>query len=85
MARAFAGRKSVRVLGAGVVVAGVLLSGGCNNAGEGAFSGGALGALAGMGIGSMSGHMGEGAAVGAIVGAIGGLIIGDQNERNMRR
>lgn len=54
---------------------------GCNNAGQGAASGAALGALAGMGIGSLSGNMGKGAAAGAIVGGIGGLIIGDQNNR----
>lgn len=58
---------------------------GCNNAGQGALSGGALGALAGMGIGSMSGNMGKGAAVGAIVGAVGGAVIGDQNDRRSSR
>lgn len=57
---------------------------GCSNAGEGAFSGGALGALAGMGLGSLSGNMGKGAAAGAIIGAVGGAIIGDQNDRNSR-
>lgn len=59
--------------------------GGCNNAGEGAVSGGAIGALAGMGLGSLSGNMGEGAAAGAIIGAVGGAILGDQNERADRR
>ena len=57
---------------------------GCNNAGEGALSGAALGALAGLGIGSLSGNAGEGAAIGAISGAVGGAVIGDQNERNER-
>lgn len=85
MARAIGRGRVLRVLGAGVLAGAALTAGGCNNAGEGALSGGALGALAGMGIGSMSGNMGKGAAVGAIVGAIGGLIIGDQNERNMNR
>ena len=56
-------------------------AGGCNNAGEGALSGGMLGALAGMGLGSLSGNMGKGAAAGAIIGGIGGLLIGDQNDR----
>ncbi len=54
---------------------------GCNNAGQGAVSGATLGALAGMGIGSLSGNMGKGAAAGAIIGGVGGLIIGDQNNR----
>jgi osmotically inducible lipoprotein OsmB len=58
---------------------------GCNNAGEGALSGGALGAGAGAIIGSLSGDAGTGAAIGAVSGALGGAVIGDQNERNDRR
>ncbi len=65
------------------LVAAASLSGGCNNAGEGALSGAALGALGGLGIGSLYGDMGKGAAMGGIIGAIGGLILGDQNSRNM--
>jgi outer membrane lipoprotein SlyB len=57
------------------------LSAGCNNAGEGAFSGAALGALVGMGLGSLSGDMGKGAAAGALIGGAGGAILGDQNSR----
>ena len=75
--------RSRRVLAAGVLAA--FLTAGCNNAGEGALSGGAIGAIAGMGLGSLGGHMGAGAAAGAIIGAVGGLIIGDQNDRNSRR
>lgn len=56
--------------------------GGCNNAGEGLFSGAALGAVTGLALGSLSGNAGEGAAIGAIVGGAGGAIIGDQNERS---
>ncbi|MFT5423553.1 MAG: hypothetical protein ACI89L_001333 [Phycisphaerales bacterium] len=59
-----------------------LLGGGCNNAGQGAFSGAALGSLAGMGLGSLSGNMGEGAAAGAIVGGLFGGLQGDQNARS---
>jgi hypothetical protein len=55
---------------------------GCDSAGEGFLTGGTLGALGGMAIGSTAGHMGRGAAVGAVIGAIGGAIIGDQNERH---
>ncbi len=62
-----------------------LASSGCNNAGEGALTGGALGALGGMAIGSLTGDMGKGAVVGAVIGGIGGLIIGDQNQRNDSR
>ncbi len=58
---------------------------GCNNAGEGALSGGVLGALGGMAIGSLTGDMGKGAVVGAVLGGLGGLFIGDQNERADRR
>lgn len=58
---------------------------GCDNAGQGLFSGAALGALAGLGIGSITGDMGKGAAIGAIAGGVGGLLIGDQNDRNSRR
>lgn len=64
-----------------VVVAGLGLAG-CNNAGEGAFSGAAIGALGGLAIGSLSGNAGEGAAIGAVSGAVAGGVIGDQNARN---
>jgi hypothetical protein len=57
---------------------------GCSNAGEGAFSGAAIGALGGLTIGSLSGDAGEGAAIGAVSGAIVGGVIGDQNNRNSR-
>jgi uncharacterized protein YcfJ len=57
---------------------------GCNNAGEGLFSGAALGAVTGLIIGSTTGNAGEGAAIGAAIGGAGGAIIGDQNERNRK-
>lgn len=57
---------------------------GCNNAGEGFFSGAAFGSLVGMGLGSLSGDMGKGAAAGALLGGLGGAIMGDQNQRNAR-
>lgn len=59
----------------------LLTTSGCNNAGEGLFSGAALGSLVGMGLGSLSGDMGKGAAAGALIGGLGGVIIGDQNQR----
>lgn len=65
----------------GVALAAACGLAGCNSAGEGFLTGGTLGALGGMAIGSTAGHMGQGAAVGAVLGAIGGAIIGDQNER----
>jgi len=71
---------SVLVIGGAFVASGT----GCDNAGEGAVSGAALGALAGMGIGSLYGDMGKGAAIGAIAGGLGGLFVGDQNERRAR-
>jgi len=71
-----------RVFGSWVLAAGVSAGlGGCNSAGEGFLTGGTLGALGGMAIGSTAGHMGRGAAVGAVLGAIGGAVIGDQNAR----
>lgn len=57
------------------------LLGGCENAGQGAVSGGAIGALGGLAIGSLSGNAGAGAAIGAISGAVAGGFIGDQNRR----
>lgn len=81
--RGWARAAAVAVGGLGVLTAGSLS--GCANAGEGAFSGAAIGALGGMGIGSAFGAMGKGAAIGAIGGAIGGAILGDQNNRNDMR
>ncbi len=57
---------------------------GCNSAGEGAVTGGVLGALGGLAIGALSGNEGDGALIGAVSGAAVGGIIGDQNERNAR-
>ncbi len=75
-------KKSVRsIAGLTVVAASVALLGGCNNAGQGLLSGGALGAGAGAIIGSLSGNAGTGAAIGAVAGGLGGAVIGDQNER----
>ncbi len=59
----------------------LLLAAGCETAGQGAVSGGAIGALGGLAIGSMTGSGGKGAAIGAISGAIAGGVIGDQNQR----
>lgn len=75
-------RRSAAVVAIGLAG---LSSTGCSNAGEGALSGGVLGALGGMAIGSLTGDMGKGAVVGAVLGGVGGLILGDQNERNDRR
>jgi len=78
--------RPVRLAAVTVAAAGLFAAQtGCNNAGEGALSGGALGALGGMAIGSLSGDMGKGAAIGAVTGAIGGAVLGDQNERRERR
>ncbi len=75
-------RRSGRaILGTGLLSIATLVASGCSNGGEGALSGAALGAIAGMGLGSLSGDMGKGAAAGAIVGGLGGLILGDQNAR----
>jgi surface antigen len=73
----------IRATASGVVLA-TLLSG-CNNAGEGAFSGAAVGALGGLAIGSLSGNAGEGAIIGAVSGAVVGGVVGDQNQRQERR
>ena len=58
-----------------------LMTGGCENAGQGAVSGAAVGSLSGLAIGSLTGSAGKGAAIGAIAGGLGGAVIGDQNRR----
>ena len=63
----------------------VLLAGGCETAGQGALSGGAIGAIGGLAIGSLTGSAGTGAAIGAIGGAVAGGVIGDQNQRAAER
>ena len=76
---------SRRMLALGTLAAAMTAgSTGCNNALEGGATGAAFGALAGMGLGALSGNMGEGAAAGAILGGLGGAIIGDQNQRHSR-
>ena len=59
----------------------IAMTGGCENAHQGAVSGAGIGALSGLAIGSMSGNAGQGAAIGAIVGGVGGATVGDQNRR----
>ncbi len=80
---------NTRRLALGLVAGGSLalasVAGGCNNAGQGAFSGAALGAVLGLGLGSLTGDMGKGAAAGAIIGAGSGAVLGDQNNRKDRR
>jgi hypothetical protein len=73
-------RHAARTLLAGAIAL-VGVTAGCNNAGQGAVSGGAVGTLAGLSIGSLSGDAGEGAIIGLISGAIAGGVIGDQNMR----
>lgn len=69
----------------GMVLAGGVFLGGCNNALEGGLSGAAIGAGSGAAIGALTGGgAATGAAVGAIAGGVGGAIIGDQNERRAR-
>ncbi|HEY7089676.1 MAG TPA: YMGG-like glycine zipper-containing protein [Tepidisphaeraceae bacterium] len=69
------------MLGLSALLVMALTCSGCNNAAEGALSGGAVGALSGAAIGSLSGNAGAGAAIGAVVGGVGGAIVGDQNRR----
>ncbi len=71
--------KTMTMLALGGLTLGTLGMSGCENAGEGLFTGAALGAVTGLIVGSTTGNAGQGAAIGA---AIGGAIIGDQNERN---
>jgi len=68
------------VLSSAVLAGGTMT--GCDNAGEGLFSGAALGAVSGLIIGSTTGNAGEGAAIGAAIGGASGAVIGDQNQRN---
>lgn len=75
----------LRRFGVLVLLASMLSLAGCETAGQGALSGGAVGALGGLAIGSMSGDAGKGAAIGAIGGAVVGGVIGDQNRRAQER
>lgn len=75
------GRRWQRAMAPATLAAGLLLGAGCESAGQGAVSGGAVGALGGLAIGSLSGNAGAGAAIGAISGAVAGGVIGDQNQR----
>lgn len=68
-------------IGCGALAVFAAVAGGCDNAGQGAVSGGAIGALGGLAIGSLSGNAGAGAAIGAVSGAVVGGVIGDQNRR----
>jgi|GEM_PF-1032824 len=74
--------RALRVGGVLLAMAAAILGGGCNNAGEGALSGAALGAGAGAIIGSLTGSAGRGAIIGGAAGALGGGLLGDQNARN---
>ena len=75
-------RRLVRLGVLSVSMLGLTVLGGCDNAGEGLFSGAALGAVTGLAIGSLSGDAGEGAVLGTIIGGASGAVIGDQNRRN---
>lgn len=77
------GVRSKALLGSALALCSLALQG-CNNAGQGAFTGASAGALVGLGLGSLSGDAGKGAAAGALIGGLGGAVIGDQNERNAR-
>lgn len=74
-------RRAGRLTGLAALVAACAVGTGCNNAGEGALSGAALGAAGGAAIGSLYGDVGKGAIIGAVAGGLGGAVIGDQNER----
>lgn len=71
--------RSGRVAAAALLIASAVGLGGCANAFEGSVNGAGIGALAGMGLGSLNGRMGEGAAAGAILGGLFGGWQGYQN------
>ena len=75
----------IRTASALAGLAGMGLVAGCDNAGQGAFTGAGLGAASGAIIGSLTGSAGKGALIGAAAGAVGGAVIGDQNARNTRK
>jgi hypothetical protein len=75
-------REIGRMFVSAMLLVGLVFAAGCENAGQGAVSGGAVGALSGLAIGSLTGSAGAGAAIGAVTGAVGGAVIGDQNRRN---
>ncbi|MBL8963404.1 MAG: hypothetical protein KF787_00855 [Phycisphaeraceae bacterium] len=73
--------RAVVRLARAAAITGLVLLASCENAGQGALSGGAVGALGGLAIGSVSGNAGAGAVIGAVSGAVVGGVIGDQNRR----
>ena len=75
----------IRTASALACLAGLGLASGCDNAGQGAFTGAGLGAASGAIIGSLTGSAGKGALIGAAAGVAGGAVIGDQNQRNGRK
>lgn len=75
-------RLTSKALLTGAIVLGASTLGGCDNAGQGMFSGAVLGTLTGLALGSLDGNAGEGALTGLIIGSAGGAIIGDANERD---
>lgn len=82
--RTVQGGMAPRLLGP-LALAALAVASGCDNAGQGAFTGAGLGAASGAIIGSLTGSAGKGALIGAAAGAVGGAVIGDQNERNARK
>ena len=75
-------RRSSQIVLTGALLLGASTLTGCNNAGEGMFTGAILGTLTGLALGSLDGNAGEGALTGLIIGTAGGAIIGDANERD---
>ena len=53
----------------------------CQNAGQGALSGAAIGATGGALIGNQSGEAGKGALIGGLGGAAVGGLIGNENQK----
>ncbi|MFK7759234.1 MAG: glycine zipper domain-containing protein [Phycisphaerales bacterium] len=74
-------KKTRKLALTGALLVGALTLSGCDNAGQGLFSGAALGAVTGLALGSLRGNAGEGAVAGTIIGGAGGAILGDINER----
>jgi len=66
-------------------IASAVLLAGCNTTGQGAATGGLLGAGAGAIIGSFTGSAGAGAIIGGAAGAGTGAIIGTENKRAEER
>jgi len=72
----------LKMVAAVIVISGLIVISGCQND---AMTGGAIGSLAGAGIGQLAGGDTEATLIGAAIGAGAGYIFGNESEREKER